>query len=250
MRDHQIALQLYTVREAMAHDLPGTLAAVAGAGYRSVELAGLPPIDTAELAGLLDAAGLRAVAAHESLERLRAGEAAVAGRLNALGCSRVIVPSLPDGDRRTAADVRRVAAEIGTIGQRLGERGIRVGYHNHAFEFEPLDGTTVWDELLAALPDHVELEIDVYWASIGGRDPATLIGEAAGRVRLLHMKDRASGAKPHDEPPGAGTLDWPAIVAAARAAGVEWYVVEQDEPRDALADVERGRRYLAGLVAA
>ncbi len=247
MHTDQIALQLYTVRRLATDDLPRTLAAVAAAGYRSVEVAGLPPTDAADLARLLDDAGLSAVAAHESIEALRRDWEAVADRLAAIDCTRAIVPWLPEEERQTVDGVRRFAGDLAEFGGHLGGRGIRLGYHNHAFEFAPLEATTVWAVLLETLPPEIEIELDVYWAAIGGRDPVAEIEATAGRVRLLHMKDRARGPDPHDEPPGAGDLPFPAIVAAGRAAGVEWYIVEQDEPRDALADIARGRRYLETL---
>jgi sugar phosphate isomerase/epimerase len=247
MRHDQIALQLWTVRDLLAADLAGTLHAVAAAGYHSVELAGLPDLAPGELARLLDEAGLRAVASHEGIAGLRQDPAAVAERLAAVGCSRVIVPWMPEEERRTVADVRRFAADIGSLVPFFAERGMRVGYHNHWFEFEPLDGTTVWDVLLDELPEAVELELDVYWAAVGGRDPVTEIRAIADRVRLLHMKDRAPGLEPRDAPAGEGTLPFPAIVEAARTAGVEWYIVEQDVPADPLADIATAARYLESL---
>jgi sugar phosphate isomerase/epimerase len=247
MRTDQIALQLYTVRGLTATDLVGALRSVAAAGYRAVELAGLPQTGPGELARLLAASGLRVVASHEGIERLREDAAAVADRLAEVACPRVIVPWMPEEDRRSAGDVRRFAAELGGFARTFDRRGIRLGYHNHSFEFAELDGTTVWDVLLAELPPEVELELDVYWASVGGRDPVAEIRATADRVRLLHMKDRAAGAEPHDAPPGEGTLPFPAIVEAGRSAGVEWYIVEQDEPKDPLEDVARGLRYLESL---
>jgi sugar phosphate isomerase/epimerase len=247
MRHDQIALQLYTVRTLAANDLPGTLRAVAAAGYRSVELAGLPEIAPGELARLLEEAGLRAVAAHEGIEGLRRDAGAVADRLTEVGCPRVIVPWMPEEDRRTADGVRHFAAELGRLAETFARRDIRLGYHNHSFEFEPLDGTTVWDVMRAELPPEVELELDLYWAVVGGRDPVAEIQATADRVRLLHMKDRAPGPEPHDAPAGEGTLPFPEIVAAARAAGVEWYIAEQDEPHDPLDDVARAFRYLESL---
>jgi sugar phosphate isomerase/epimerase len=247
MRQDQIALQLYTVRRLAAADLPGTLQAVAAAGYRAVEVAGLPETAPGELARLLDTAGLQVVAAHEGIEALRADANAVADRLTGLRCPRVIVPWMPDRDRRTADDVRRFAAELGGFARTMAKSGIRLGYHNHDFEFAPLDGTTVWDVLLAELPPEVDLELDVYWASVAGRDPAAEIRATADRVRLLHMKDRAPGAEPHDAPAGEGILPFPAIVEAARAAGVEWYIAEQDEPREPLEDIASAFSYLGSL---
>jgi sugar phosphate isomerase/epimerase len=249
VRDDQIALQLYTVRGPLGEDLPGTLSAVAAAGYRSVELAGLPPMPAEDVAAALATAGLTPVSSHESLESLRKDEAAVIAKLEALGCTRLVVPSLPGADTTSAEATRRVAAELGGFAARLERRGIRLGYHNHASEFEARDDGTVWEALIGALPPGVDLEIDVYWASVGGREPAQLIAEHADRVRLLHMKDRSAGEPPRDVPPGAGVLDWPGILDAARAAGVEWYIVEQDNPGDALTDIAAGRRHLVGLAA-
>lgn len=247
MRHDQIALQLYTVRRLAADDLAGTLRAVAAAGYRAVELAGLPDTPPGELARLLDEASLRVVAAHEGIERLRDDLAAVADRLAEVGCPRVIVPGMEEEDRRTADDVRRFATELGGFAATFAERGVRLGYHNHAFEFEPFNETTVWDVLLADLPPGVELELDVYWAAVGGRDPVAEIRANPDRIRLLHMKDLRAGAEPHDAPAGDGTLPFPDIVEAARSTGVEWFVAEQDEPVDALDDIGRAFKYLDGL---
>jgi sugar phosphate isomerase/epimerase len=247
MRRDQIALQLYTVRRLAAEDLRGTLAAVAKAGYRAVELAGLPQTPPAELARLLEENGLRPIASHEGMQALRTNPAVVADRLSALGCPRLIVPSMPDADRRTADDVRRFAAELGGFVDVFAERGIRLGYHNHSFEFEDLDGTAVWEILLDELRPEVEIELDVLWASVGGRDPVSEILVTGDRVRLLHLKDRAPGAEVRDAPPGQGTLAMQEIVDAGRHVGVEWYIVEQDEPQDPLTDIASGLRYLESL---
>ena len=196
---------------------------------------------------MLDETGLRVIAAHEGIDGLRRDPDSVAARLAAVGCPRVIVPWMPEGDRRTVDDVRGFAAELGGLAERFAGRGMRFGYHNHAFEFEQLGGTTTWSVLMDELPDEVELELDVYWASVGGRDPATEIQAARDRVRLLHMKDRASGPDPRDVAAGTGILDMAGIVEAGRAAGVEWYVAELDEPSDAIVDVESAYRNLASL---
>ena len=248
MRRDQIALQLYTLRRLAAVDLPGSLRAAVAAGYRAVEIAGLPEVAPGQLARLLNENGLQAIAAHEAIEHLRADASVVADRLSALGCPRVIVPSIPEADRRTADDVRRFAKELGTFAATFAQRGIRLGYHNHAFEFEQVDGTLLWDVLLAELPSDVEIELDVYWASVGGRDPASEIRANADRVRLIHMKDQAAGPIAHDAPPGQGMLLFPEIVEAGREVGVEWYIVEQDEPQDPLADIASGLRYLQTLM--
>jgi sugar phosphate isomerase/epimerase len=247
MRHDQIALQLYTVRRLLADDLQGTLRAVAAAGYRAVELAGLPETRPGELARLLDEAGLGVIASHESIDSLRDDANAIADRLAEVGCPRVIVPWLPENERRTADEVRTFAESLGGFARRFAQRGIRLGYHNHSFEFAPLGETTIWDVLLAELSADVEIELDVYWASVGGRDPVAEIRASARRIGLVHMKDRAPGPEPRDAPAGEGILPFPEIIEEARAAGVEWYVVEQDEPRDPLDDTARALRYLESL---
>jgi sugar phosphate isomerase/epimerase len=247
MRHDQIALQLYTVRELLARDPAGTLRTVADAGYHSVELAGLPDVPPDELARLLETSGLRAISSHQGIDGLRADPIAVADRLRTLDCPTAIVPSMREG-RPTIDSVRRFAAELGEVATTLADRELRLGYHNHDVEFRPIDGgTTAWDVLLEELPPEVELELDVYWAVVAGRDPVELIRATTGRVRMLHMKDRAAGPEPHDAPGGTGILDFPAIVEAGRAAGVEWYISEQDDPGDALADIAQSARYLASL---
>jgi sugar phosphate isomerase/epimerase len=212
-----------------------------------VEVAGLPDIRADELASLLAENGLRVIGSHEPLEALRSAPTAVADRLTAIGCPRAIVAWMPETQRRTVAEVRAFAADLSDCAVRLADRGIVVGYHNHAFEFETLGETTIWDVLLAEVAPDVELELDVYWASVGGRDPVELLRSAAGSIRLLHMKDRARGREPRDVPPGEGSLDFPAIVEAGRSADVEWYVVEQDEPGDPFHDIATGLRYLEAL---
>jgi sugar phosphate isomerase/epimerase len=247
MRPDQIAVQLYTLRELAAQDLPGTLRAVSNAGYRAVELAGLPPIEADVLRGLLAGEELTPIGAHESLERLRADLSGLLDRMTVLACPRIIVPWLPDAERTTTDGVRKLAAELGEIARVCADRGIRLGYHNHAFEFAPLDGTTVWDVLLDALPTEVELEVDVYWVAIGGRDPVEVIRAVGDRVRLLHMKDMAAGPDRGDVTPGDGTLAWRDIVAAGTEQNADWYVVEEDNPKDAIAEIARGRQFLTGF---
>ncbi|MFL5715923.1 MAG: sugar phosphate isomerase/epimerase family protein [Chloroflexota bacterium] len=247
MKHDQIALQLYTVRDLTKIDLRGTLREVAAAGYRSVELAAMPPTTPGELGRLLGDTGLRAIASHEGIGSMRADAGAVVDRLADLGCPRVILPGMERTDRSTPDAVRRFADDVNGFVRIVADRGLRLGYHNHDWEFAPLDGTTTWDILLEHLAPEVDLEIDVYWAAVAGRDPATIIRQTDGRVRLLHMKDLITEPEPHDAPPGEGQLDFPGIVAAGREANVEWYVAEQDDPQSPIDDIGRAHRYLASL---
>ncbi len=130
-------------------------------------------------------------------------------------------------------------------------------YHNHGFEFEPLaDGRRPLDVLMGAVkPELVKLELDVFWVSVTGADPVALIQQYAGRIPLLHLKDKAKGTAPETQeskvapttftPVGAGAVDFPAVLKAAAAAGVEHYFVEQDHAQgDPIAALKQSYQYL------
>jgi sugar phosphate isomerase/epimerase len=248
VRTDQLALQLYTVRESLEADLPATLGRVADSGVDAVELAGLPPIDAEALRDALAKAGLRPIASHESLERIQANPDAVIERLHTLGIRRAVIPWLRPELRSTPEVARRTAQELRRLAQYFDVRGMRLGYHNHDFEFAPLDGTTLWDVLMEELPAGVELELDLYWASIAGQDPVELIKTCGSRVRMLHLKDMAATPAREDLVPGDGVLDWTGIVTLATELGIDWYIIEQDNARNPFVDIARARNFLLGLV--
>ncbi len=256
MRADQIALQLYTVREHTARDFIGTLERLAGFGYRAVELAGYGGLAPRDLRAALDRLGLRAVAAHVRYDDFDTRLEGVVDELHALGCESAVVPSAPPERRGGADEARRLAETFNRWGGRCRAAGLRFGYHNHGFEFAPLDdrgtdGTTMFDLLVAETdPALVDLELDVYWAQHAGVDPVALIGRLAGRVPLLHVKDMAADAEHSDAPVGEGVLPWADILAAGDAAGARWYIVEQDHPRSPLEDVERSLRNLERMAGA
>ncbi len=245
-----IALQLYTVREQTAKDMLGTLRQLAQMGYRAVEFAGYGNALPATIRATVNTLGMRAVSAHVSYDRFANEFERVLEELHLLGCDHAVIPWLAP-ELRVASSLPKLAEQFNEWGRRCNEAGVRFGYHNHDFEFARDErGETLFDTLARETdPTLVNLEIDVFWAEIAGVDPVELIRRHAGRVPLLHFKDRARSAERRDAPVGEGTLDWPAILAAAREAGTEWLIVEQDYPRDPMADVERSLRNLERLTA-
>lgn len=237
MPRERIALQLYTVRGPAATDLLGTLEEVARIGYGAVELAGFHGVAPAEIRAQLDRLGVRAVAAHCPFSELDGRTSEVLARLSVIGAEYVVVPSLPP--ELTALDrVDEVARTLGAWGELAARAGLRLAYHNHNVELQLREpGGLSFLDLLAGATDPalVRFELDVYWAHRAGVDPVETIERYTGRIPLLHVKDaRADG---RDAPVGEGELAWPEILAAATRAGVEWYVVEQDEPEDLFANV-------------
>jgi sugar phosphate isomerase/epimerase len=157
-----------------------------------------------------------------------------------------VVPWVPESWRGSRADVSRLCERLNSLGELCRAEGIRLGYHNHAVEFAPLDGTTAWDILARETsPELVDLELDLYWAAQAGADPAAVLRRDRSRIRLVHAKDMARDSDA-DAPVGEGRLDWPAILEAA-GDEVRWYIVEQDEPGDPFPAVERALRNLRSL---
>ena len=247
----QVALELYTVREQAAADFPGTLRAVAEAGYRAVEFAGTHGLATGELRATLDGLGLRAMGAHIALDRFLEDAGQAIAEAKELGCAYAVVPWLAPERRGSGAATRELAGTLNRIGERCRAEGIALAYHNHEFEFDPLpdeDGKTMLDLLVEGTdPALVGFELDIGWVVVAGHDPLALMARLKGRVPLLHLKDLAPGSDGADAPVGEGTIDWAPILAAPSTAGVNWYVVEQDKPADALADVATSLRNLERL---
>jgi sugar phosphate isomerase/epimerase len=226
------ALQLYTVRDHLQRDVPGTLKRVKEAGYEHVELAGLGGQSAEEYGYLLADAGLSAVSNHFGFDVVTQDTNKVIEDTEALGLAFAVVPWVGGEMCPDKAAWIRCAKAMDTAGEKLRDAGITLCYHNHAHEFERYDGQPVLELIYeTAAPENLAAQIDAYWAQFGGDDPVRLLRKYAGRCPLLHVKDMEA-QEPHTfTEVGRGILDWPAIFAAAKDADVRWYIVEQDECR-------------------
>ena len=245
MRRDQISLQLYTLREHTARDMPGTLRSLAEIGYSAVEFAGYGGFSPLDLRPDLDGLGIRVSGAHVPYDSWESDPDAVLADMRALGCTNAIVPITPPELRQDADSISTLAGNFNRWGELCHSEGITFSYHNHDFEFAPLGGTTLWDRLIRETdPELVHLELDLYWAEYGGADPDAMLRELGDRISLVHLKDMAPDGTRADLPVGEGDMPWPKLLETADAAGVDWYVVEQDNPRDALEDVRTSLRNL------
>jgi len=253
-----LALQLYTVRDALAADRAATLARVAEQGFQAVELFGVgdPDRDAAErtadaraLRRQLDSYGLRVAAAH-GLVPVDERQAGVYDELDVLGTDRLIapgpilVPGFTDEALGSADGVNRFVGALNAAAGLAAARGFRVGYHNHHFEWKAIeDGTPAYDLMVRELDPRVFLEIDVYWVHCAGQNPATVIAAHAERVHLLHLKDGPGVAGEAHVSIGEGVVDNAA--AAEAGTSVEWHVVELDEcVEDPLVAARTGAEWL------
>ena len=225
-----VALQLYTVRDATEEDFAGTVERVAAMGYAGVEIAGnTGGMSPGELRAFLSDLGLRVAGSHTGIKAHESNLEQVIEDNLTLGNQWIVCPWMPEERRRDAGGWREVAEAMSAIGAAIQAAGLQLCYHNHSFEFETFDGETGFDIFYgAADAELVKAEIDTYWVQHGGEDPAATIRRFAGRAPLVHLKDMTPGDAPTFTEVGNGILDFQAIFAASEAAGVQWYIVEQD----------------------
>ena len=218
------ALQLYTVRDQLATGRKDILRRIADFGYGAVEPYDVRT-DPAQLRADLDEAGLAACAVHAKVTEAD-GDALLRGTAT-VGADTVIVPWMPPARFADADAIADLAHELNEAAVRAADHGLRLGYHNHDFELSSVVGGRTGLEVLAdALDPVVILEVDTYWAAVGGQDVAALLGRLGDRVRYLHVKD---GPVTREDPMtavGSGRMPIAEILAACPSA--EWHVVELD----------------------
>ena len=241
-------VQLYTVRDRMAEDVPGTLRAVADMGYGEVEFAGLFGHSPREMRALLDDLGLRAASSHHGINEIRGDWEAVLDGAETLGQSLVVLPSLPS-EARTVEGLQGLAEEMNRAGEAARARGLDFGFHNHDFEVTPLESVDVrpLDILLAATEEQlVSFQLDLFWAVNGGTDPLEWFRAAPGRFRSVHVKDRTGSGEMVAV--GQGVLDFQRLLTVGQeVGGVRHAFVEHDRPGDSLASIRASIDHLNSL---
>jgi len=252
-----IGVQLYTVRNVLPEKPEETLKAIRGIGYQEVEAtyAGLDKIWPA-----IRSVGLKPASIHLDSTMVTKGNpddlARAVDHLKQLGFAYAVFPYLPPAERGGLDVIKAVSDKLNMAGEKCRAAGLTFCYHNHAFEFEPMEGTTPFQVMMDRTDKKlVGLEMDVFWVSVAGHDPAELLGQLGSRVHLLHCKDKASGTEVmyKESVPrtafkevGHGVLDWPKVLKAASAAGVAHYFVEQDQtPGDPLASLKQSFDFLS-----
>jgi sugar phosphate isomerase/epimerase len=254
----EIGVQLYTVRTVLPQKPAETLNAIRAIGYTAMEgtLAGFDKIWPA-----VQASGLKPVSIHldANLVMQRSDDLArTLQQLKQYGFSYAVFPYLAPAARGGPDVIKAFAEKLNWAGEKSKAAGLTFAYHNHAFEFEEVGGSPLFHILLENTdPKLVGFELDAFWVSVAGHDPAELIAQMKGRVRLLHLKDKAEGTPVmHNESVprtafkevGHGAIDWPKVLRAAASAGVEHYFVEQDQtPTDPLDSLRQSYEFLSRL---
>jgi len=221
-----LAVQVYSVRKEAAADFPGTLEKLAKMGYDGVEFAGFYNYSAADVKKILANTGLKAFSSHTGLKQLTGEELKKSIDFHAaIGCQYLVVPSLP---RTATADGWKAHADaLAQIAAALKPHKMMTGFHNHAIEFQPVEGKIPMEILFDNTPPEVIMQLDVGHAVRAGADPIAYINKYKGRARSLHIKDFSPDSE--DILLGQGVVKWPEVFKAATSAGkTEIYIVEQE----------------------
>jgi sugar phosphate isomerase/epimerase len=253
-----IGVQLYTVRTVLPKAPAETLKAIHEIGYQEIE---------ATFAGFdkiwpdVQASGLKPVSMHLDAKMVSQGGDDLSRAIDQLakyGFKFGVFPYVNPADRGGPDVMKALAEKLNAAGEKCRAAGMACAYHNHAFEFESKDGTTLF-QVLADNTDKklVNFEMDLFWVSVAGNDPVEMLRKMKGRVPLVHLKDKAQGTpvlykesveRTAFKEVGSGVLDWKKILAEAHSAGVQHYFVEQDQtPGDPLESLKKSYQYLSTL---
>jgi sugar phosphate isomerase/epimerase len=239
-----ISIQLYSLREQAQHDFASVLRRLGQAGFVGVELAGFNNLTPAQFATVAQDSGLVVSSAHVAAG---ASFAADMNAVQSVGCSTVVVPYIPAEGFADLDAIKATAEVINASADIARAAGARLGYHNHWWEFETIiDGRSAFHHLYDHLAADIFVELDSYWAKVGGADPVAVIRSFGDRVRLLHVKDGPADVPASDMVAvGSGAMPVSAILAAGSAA--EWHVVELDRcATDMFEAVEASLGFLVG----
>src|ERR1051325_1040622 len=236
-----IGLQLYSLREQFKKSVPGTLDEVKSFGIKYVELAGTYGLTPEKLKSELGQRGIEAISSHFPYEKYRDDAESVAKEAEALGLKYAGCAWIPHGGDFNEKPCREAAAVFNHAGEVLAKHGIKFFYHTHGYEFQPYEQGTLFDLLMAETnPKHVSYEMDIFWIVHPGQDPVKLLQKYGKRWELMHLKDMKKGTPTglftghtdvtNDAALGTGQMDIPAILKAAKKAGVKWYILEDESP--------------------
>jgi sugar phosphate isomerase/epimerase len=256
----KIGVQLYTVRDQMKSDFDGTIAKVAQIGYKEVEFAGYFGHTGQQVRAACDKNGLAAVSTHVQYDELDDKFPSVIETSKVIGLKYIVCPWIPEDVRKSPDIWKKAAEKFNHCGEQSKKAGMQFAYHNHWFEFLPVDGKLPYDELLKECDAKlVKMEIDLCWITAAGADPLKYFNLYPGRFPLVHVKDlktlpkvTAGGAQNYGDTVdltevGSGIIDWKNIFAQSEKAGIKHYIVEHDHPKQPFESITKSYQYLEKL---
>lgn len=249
-----VGLQLYSLREQFKKDVPGTFDEVKRFGFKYVELAGTYGLTPEQFKRELSKRGLVAIASHFGYDEYRKDPEAVAKQAKELGLKYAGVAWIPHEGAFDEKICREAIETFNKAGAALAKHGLKFFYHVHGYEFQPYGNGTLLDLLIKETdPKLVSYEMDIFWVVFPNQDPVKLFNQYGNRWELVHLKDMRKETQTgaltgstdvrNDAPLGAGKMELPSILRAAKAAGVKWYFIEDESPWSEI-QLRQSLRYL------
>ena len=225
----KIGVQLYTVRAEMAKDFDGSLKKIAELGFKEVEFAGYYNRTPQQIKALLTQLGLDAPSAHIPLADLRNNLTKTIEGAKVMGHRYIVCPFLMPNERKTLDQYKELFATLNKAGAECKKAGIQLAYHNHDFEFTPIDGKLPYDLMLAETDKNlVKMELDLYWIVKANQDPLAYMKKYPDRFALFHVKDLDKTPNRGITEVGHGVIDFKTIFAKAPKGAIKHYLIEQD----------------------
>lgn len=241
---NKIGVQLYSIRDAMANDVPGTLKIVSELGYKNLEMAnysngkfyGYAPMEFKKMANDL---GMDVISSHAAVEStgITLDNAKLMAEAHAeLGAQYCVQPWVNAQDRNIET-YKRMVGDWNKVGEVMKNVGIQFGYHNHNFEFDTIDGIVPYYDIFMKEMDAdlITMEIDLFWVTKAGQDPVEMFNKYPGRFQLFHLKDMGIDNTPYFDVKkdditsvGEGIIDFKRVLAAKDVAGMKYFFVEDD----------------------
>ncbi|WP_405100037.1 sugar phosphate isomerase/epimerase family protein [Oceanobacillus sp. FSL H7-0719] len=229
-----IGLQMFTLHEESSKDFVGTLKKVAEIGYQGVEFAGYGDLTAKELKKVLDDLELKAASSHVPLTTLELDLELdqVIEYQHEIGSKHLVCPFLLP-NRRREQDYDDLIPILNRIGKKCYEEGITFVYHNHDFELVPLSNGKKPLELLfeETNPEWVQTELDIYWLTRAGEDPAEWVKRYNNRTPLIHLKDMTTDGEKFFAELGTGGVDLDGVLRQGSESNTKWWIVEQDQSK-------------------
>jgi sugar phosphate isomerase/epimerase len=263
----KIGIQLYTLRDVIFKDVQGTLKQVADFGYQELELFGYndgkvfgKPVS--EFAKMVKDLGMKITSGHYSTGLINPPDRpAIVGSLSnqwekavndakVLGQEYMLVAYLQKEERKSMDDYKKVCELINKNAEICKNYGIQIGYHNHDFEFEPIDGQVPYDLMLKELdPKSVSMELDLFWTIYANQDPLKLFAAHPGRFEQWHVKDMSKDDRKRNADVGTGTIDFKPIFAKAKESGMKHFYIEHDNfPSSSIESVKADAQNIKSII--
>jgi sugar phosphate isomerase/epimerase len=253
----EIGVELYSFREQLAKDVPGTFARIKAMGIKELEGGGTNGLTVDEYKKLLQQNGFKMISIGADFNQLATDPKAAVEQAKLFGAKYVVCFWIPhEGDNFTFDSAKKAVAVFNAAGKILKENGISLCYHPHGYEFRPYENGTLFDYLMNNLnPQYCNFEMDVFWIKHPGQDPVALLKKYPSRFLLLHLKDRKPGTEGNQNGRadvetnvvlGMGDIGIAEIMKEAKKAGVKHYFIE-DESSRSMEQVPASLKYLKGL---